>query len=104
YLVPYKDRCQLMIGYKGYMVLARRSGEVTSINARVVRQKDVFEYEDGLDRKLVHKPYMGPDEPGDIVAAYVVARFKDGDFAIDVVAKRDIDAIRKRSRASDAGP
>lgn len=104
YLVPYKDRCQLMIGYKGYMVLARRSGEVTSINAKIIHAKDRFEYEDGLERKLIHTPFMGAEEPGPIVGAYVVARFNNGDFAMDVMAKRDIDAIRKRSRASDSGP
>lgn len=104
YLVPYKDKAQLIIGYKGYMVMARRSGEVTSINASVVREKDHFDFDAGLERSLRHKPYLGPEDPGDVYAAYVCARFKNGDYDVRVMSRRDIDKIRKRSRASESGP
>ena len=104
YLVPYKGKAQLIIGYKGYMAMARRSGEVTSINASVVREKDTFDFDAGLDRRLVHKPYLGPEDPGPVIAAYVCARFKSGDYDVRVMSRRDIDKIRTRSRASSAGP
>jgi recombinational DNA repair protein RecT len=102
YLVPYKDKCQLIIGYRGYMNLARRSNLVTSINAKVIRAKDEFLYEDGLDRKLVHKPFWG-DDPGEIVGAYCIARFSNGDFDLHAMSRRELDAIKNRSRAK-SGP
>lgn len=102
YLVPYGTKCQLIIGYRGYMNLARRSNLVTSINAKVIRAKDEFLYEDGLDRKLVHKPFWG-DDPGDIVGAYCIARFSNGDFDLHAMSRRELDAIKNRSRAK-SGP
>ena len=36
YLVPYKTEATLIIGYRGMLALARRSGEIQSITARVV--------------------------------------------------------------------
>jgi len=36
YYVPYKDECQFIIGYKGMIDLARRSGQISSIYAEVV--------------------------------------------------------------------
>jgi recombination protein RecT len=98
YLVPYGTTCQLIIGYRGYMNMARRSGQVTSIQARVVHAGDVFEYEDGLDRKLVHKPSWEKD-PGPVIGAYCIARFKEEDFALHAMSLRELNAIRDRSRA-----
>lgn len=102
YLVPYGKTCQLIIGYRGYMNLARRSGQVTSIMAKLVRQKDEFDYVEGLDRKLYHKPFWG-DDPGDIVGAYCITRFKEGEPDIFAMSRRELDAIKNRSRAK-SGP
>ncbi len=50
YLVPFYDKksnstkVQFMPGYKGLIELARRSGQVVSIDARVVYEGDLFEY------------------------------------------------------------
>jgi recombination protein RecT len=98
YLVPYGNTCQLIIGYRGYMNMARRSGQVTSIQARVVHAGDVFVYEDGLDRKLVHRPSWDKD-PGAIIGAYCIARFKEEDYALHAMSLRELDKIRDRSRA-----
>lgn len=103
YLVPYGNTCQLIIGYKGYMVLARRSNLITSIDARAVRAKDDFHFELGLDRKLTHKPYWGDGDAGDIIGAYVIARFTNGDYATYAMHRREIDKIKDRSRAK-SGP
>ena len=50
YLVPYwnnKQRsyeCQFQIGYKGYLELIRRTGEVSQVYARKVYENDLFVY------------------------------------------------------------
>ncbi len=48
YLVPYwnnQKKCfeaQLIPGYRGYLTLARRSGEVQSVSSRMVYENDAF--------------------------------------------------------------
>lgn len=103
YLVPYKDTCQLIIGYKGYIDLARRSGQISTIYARVVYSKDQFEYSFGLVEKLEHVPSRD-QEPGEVVAAYAVIKMKDGGVQFDVMSRREIDAIRSRSSSANNGP
>lgn len=103
YLVPFKSECQLIIGYRGLIDLARRSGQIVSIEAHVVREKDEYEIEFGIDPKLRHRPFLGGDA-GKMVLVYAVAKLKDGGVQSEVMTKADVDAIRKRSRASDSGP
>lgn len=103
YLVPFKDEVQLIVGYKGLVDLARRSGQLSTIFARVVYAKDQFEYAYGLSERLEHIP-SGEAEPGEVVAVYAVARLKDGGTQFEVMSRGEVDKIRERSRAKDDGP
>jgi recombination protein RecT len=103
YLVPYKNECQLIIGYRGMIDLARRSGNLVSITARVVHAKDDFSYSYGLDETLKHVPSTDPD-PGQLVYVYGVARLKDGGVQFEVMSKGEVDKIRARSKSSSSGP
>lgn len=114
YLVPYGNTCQLIVGYRGLIDLARRSGQIQSIEARVVRARDSFKIAYGLDPVLVHQPFMPitADEGGDgkdldagpLVAVYAIARLKDGAIQTEVMTRSQVDAIKKRSRSSSNGP
>lgn len=103
YLVPFKDEVQLIVGYKGLVDLARRSGQLSTIFARVVHAKDQFEYAYGLTERLEHIPSSDAD-PGDVVAVYAVARLKDGGTQFEVMTRAEVEKIRERSRAKDDGP
>lgn len=103
YLVPFKDEVQLIVGYKGLIDLARRSGQLSTIYARAVHAKDQFEYAYGLTERLEHIPTREAD-PGDIVAVYAVARLKDGGTQFEVMTAAEVAKIRERSRAKDDGP
>lgn len=102
YLVPYKTEATLIIGYRGLISLARRSGEILSIQSQVVRVGDVFEFEYGLEEKLKHVPALA--DRGEITHAYAVAKLKDGGVQFDVMTKGEVDAVRARSRAAGSGP
>lgn len=109
YLVPYRNNkkgvyeCQLIPGYLGLLALARRSGEIASIEARVVRAGDIFDYEYGLNQKLVHKPE--PQAKGDVTHVYAIARFKHGgEPQWTVMTTDEVARHRARSRASGDGP
>jgi recombination protein RecT len=104
YLVPYGKVATLIIGYRGLMDLARRSGDVTSIEARVVHEKDKYEFRYGTQADITHQPCRDADA-GDIVAAYGVAHLRNSDRpAIEWMWRKEIDAIRARSRAANNGP
>lgn len=108
YLVPYSVKgtktCQFIPGYRGLISLARRSGQIVSIEAHVVREGDVFDFSLGLAPVLVHKPNMDVAEPGPLKAVYGVAKLVGGGVQYEVMLKSEVDAVRKRSRSGDFGP
>lgn len=107
YLIPFNTKngmiCQLIPGYRGLLDLVRRSGQLKSVSAFVVYQKDLFDFEFGMEPKCVHKPSMIAD-PGPVVYAYAVAHMVNGGAQFAVMSKREIDGIRARSRAGRSGP
>lgn len=102
YFVPYGKEVTFIIGYRGMLDLARRSGEIKSIEAREVCANDKFDYAFGLEPKLTHVPATG--ERGEPTHYYGIAKFADGSYYFEVLSKQDVDSYRKRSRASDKGP
>jgi recombination protein RecT len=102
YLIPYGNECQLIIGYRGMIDLARRSGQIVSLAGEAVYANDLFEYELGLEPKLKHVPAQG--ERGALTHVYAVAKLVGGGFEFKVMSASDVDKIRKRSRASSSGP
>lgn len=103
YLIPYGKTCTLIPGYRGYIALARRSGEVQTLSAQVVYSNDVFELQYGTEDKLEHKPAM-TGERGNPIGAYCVIKYKDGGYSFDFMSAGDIEKIRKRSKAANDGP
>jgi recombination protein RecT len=93
-LIPRKnkgvDECQLVIEYRGLIKLARRSGELSTIYAEVVHERDTFTYTRGLDPRIDHIPYDGDDDPGQLTHCYAVAKFKDGGIQSVVLNRRDV--------------
>lgn len=93
---------QFIIGYKGMIDLARRSGHIQSIYAHAVYENDEFEYELGLHPKLTHKPSFG--DRGKFIGAYAVAHFKDGGYQMEFMPESEIEKRRGRSKSKDFGP
>jgi recombination protein RecT len=102
YIIPYGKEATFIIGYKGMIDLARRSGNIKSIYAHAVYENDDFEYEYGLHPALKHKPAM--TNRGEFIGAYAVAHFNDGGYQFEFMPKEEIDIRRKRSKASGNGP
>lgn len=110
HLVPFhntktgRKEAQLIIDYRGYVQLARRSGEVSKVWARIVREKDEFVVEAGTDDTLHHRPFLGQDDPGNVTHVYAVIAYRDGSQQFDWDTRAWVETIRKRSKASDKGP
>ncbi|MNX81415.1 recombination and repair protein RecT [compost metagenome] len=95
YMVPFKDEATLIIGYRGYVELIRRSGQIINIQATAVFENDVFEYEQGLDPKLRHVP--AKTNRGEITHFYSVAWFKNGQKSFIVMSREEVERIRDGS-------
>lgn len=99
----WEKQAQYMPMVKGLMQIMYRTGEVAMVDGVAVYEKDVFEYERGDMPRIIHKPYMGAENPGLVVAAYVVIKLKNGEIKREVMFRRDIEAVRNASKAKD-GP
>lgn len=87
---------QLVVGYKGLIDLARRSGHITSLNAGIHYSDDeLWDYEEGTEARLRHKP--GP-EAGKKLHAYAIAKFRDGGHAYVVLPWARVMRIRDASQ------
>lgn len=103
YILPYKSKAKFIPGFRGLMDMARRSGAITRIDARVVYENDYFDYEYGLEPALKHKP--ASSDRGGLVAVYAAAKFSEtNEVAFEVMSRAEVDAIRKRSPAGSYGP
>jgi recombination protein RecT len=109
-MVPFKDKqgryqAQLIIGYRGLIDLARRSGQIETIEARCVFEGDEWEQEFGLEPKLRHRPNWDAERTENtLLRVYGIARLRNGETVVEVMPKREIDRIRARSKAAKDGP
>ena len=99
----YEKHVQYMPMMGGILKKIRNSGELGSISANVVYEKDQFDYELGDEEKIYHKPHLGAAR-GKAIVAYAIARMKDGSIYREVMSVEEIEAIRAISRAKDDGP
>ena len=94
YLIPRRNNktgeweCQFQLGYKGLIDMAHRSSEIRDIQAHVVCKGDVFEYELGLEPKLVHKP--ASTDRGEPTHFYAVYHTKNGGYGFEVMSVEDV--------------
>lgn len=82
------DSVQVIVGYRGFIDLARRSGHIISISAHEVRKNDIFDFRYGLDEKLDHIPAL--ENRGNVVGFYAVAKLKDGGHQFEFMSHGDI--------------
>lgn len=96
-------RVQYMPMIGGILKKIRNSGELASISAQVVYDKDFFEYELGDNESITHKPFLG-EERGKPIAVYAVAKTKDDAIYREVMSVSDVEKVRAASRAGRFGP
>lgn len=100
HLIPYGKEVTLIVDWKGLVELAKRSGEVASWKAETVKERDEFSWENG---NISHRVNWREDR-GDLQCVYSVVRLANGDIDTEVMTLAEVEAIRKRSKASGSGP
>lgn len=109
YFVPFRNTrqktkdVQLIIGYRGFIELAWRSGKVVGIDAEVVYEKDRFRYTKGLNPTLEHIYHEGSDK-GERTHAYCIFHLRDGGKVWRVLTREDVMKAKDFSAAGNSGP
>ncbi len=94
YLIPYGTECQLQIGYRGMVDLARRSGHVKRITATIINDCDEWEAEYGTINTLTHKKPRVFNKNAVMTHVYAVAEYPDGSCQWELMSKEEIEYIR----------
>jgi recombination protein RecT len=98
----WEKQAQYMPMVRGLIDILYRAGGVAMVDGVAVYQKDKFEYERGDAPRIIHKPYIGADDAGPVVAAYAVVTLMNGAIKREVMTSRDIAAVRAMAK-SDTG-
>jgi recombination protein RecT len=115
FLIPRKVngvmQCCLDFSYRGLASLAIDTGAVLDMDSTVVHSKDKFDYEMGLEPKLIHKPFqIIEDEDGNIKVGnsgpmtyvYAIAILKNGIRKFIVLTKAEVEKVRMSSQAPNS--
>lgn len=121
YMVPFRNKknnnqleAQLQIGYRGFLTLARRSGEVSNVYSELVFECDHFAVQLGTAKQLHHVPNYEAEGRGEVYedsseliglrGAYAVVIYKDGAVDFEYMPLAELNRIRSSSKAADNGP
>ncbi len=91
YLIPYGAECTLQLGYRGMVDLARRSGNISSLSARIVYEGDDFHVKLGTDEGIEHTPRFKTTKAEFV---YAVAQLRDGGTQFDIMSIAEVEHIR----------
>lgn len=98
FFIPYRDSITPILGYKGLLTLLMRSSKVKKIWSEVVYEDDDFEYELGLEPKLLHTPnHLAVRNSNNIKCIYACAKLDD-EVIFKVMFKNEIQNIVNMSK------
>lgn len=98
-------KAQYMPMINGILKKIRNSGELASITAQLVFQKDSFKWwVDSDGEHLEHSPDVFAQDRGDVIGVYALAKTKDGSVYIEVMGAAEINSVRNASKSKDYGP
>lgn len=84
----------------GLMKLARNSGEISTMSARVVRGGDQFEVEYGDEERLTHRPRLDGEPGRPPTHVYAIAVMRDGGREREVMSWAEVGDIMRRSKSA----
>ena len=93
--VTVETQVQVIIGWKGMVDLARRSGQIVSIAAHEVCEGDDFRFAYGLNEELDHRPAM--KDRGAVIGFYAVAKLVGGGHSFEFMSCDEVNDIRDKA-------
>lgn len=115
YLVPRENKCCLDFSYRGLLKIAMDSGSVRSIQASVVYDFDIFDYQEGTETFIHFKRNLSPPEEFSadptkafwkhLLCVFSIATLHDGSKDHLILPAWKIEKVRNTSKAkSDRAP
>lgn len=92
FLVPFKGKCTLIPGWKGYVKQAHRSKMIRSLTSDVVYEKDDFHIELGTEPRVHHIPALRGR--GDIIGAVSIAKLVSSETYVEWMPIEDLERVR----------
>ena len=112
YLIPYEENtpsgrkmtCHFQMGYKGLIVLARRSKTIKTISCEVVCENDILDVQLGSDKHIKHS-FDIKKPRGEAVGYYCLVELENGGCQFNIMNVDDIkkhrDKFSKSYRSED---
>jgi recombination protein RecT len=101
HFLPHGGEVVVVVGYRGYVELAYRSGLVKDVSAELVYEGDAFKVAGGTRPGIIHE--IQPPGERALVAAYAVAHLKSGGTVFRVLYEEDWERARKASQLGSKG-
>jgi recombination protein RecT len=102
YFIPRSNEVTVQIGYQGYIELARRTGQIASIEANLVYESDDFTIAYHLDSKFEHRPNLRRTADDKVLGVYAYAKLTTGERLFTWMAYADVEHVRRTSSGNSA--
>lgn len=102
YIIPYGKEAKFQLGYQGLVTLLFRTNRIAGITANIIFKNDEFDYQEGLDAHLIHKPAMFGKSKGEPIGVYTVVQMKGGTKTFKVMDRDAVMSIKELSKAKNA--
>jgi recombination protein RecT len=83
-----------MIGYKGFITLLYRGSIVKNLWAECVFEGDKFEYELGLNPKIIHVPSFESRNSNKITHVYAVVKLSNNETQFVLMSRKEVEQVR----------
>lgn len=109
YLIPYRNNktnqtdCQMQVGWRGLVFLAKKNKELTNIWSTLVYRDDEIIVTHGTAPSIHHTSTFSSRGDKDITGVYACASYKDGTTAFELLSREECESIRNRSQAVKGG-
>jgi recombination protein RecT len=107
-LVPFRQGGKKVVTpipqYKGLIKRATETGSVKSVDVIQVYENDEFEWEEGTNARIFHKPTKLGKSKGEVLGVYAIYTMPDGTRKHHVMDKEDVERIRNMAAAYKAKP
>jgi recombination protein RecT len=101
YIIPYGKEAKFQLGYQGIVTLLYRTEKIVGITSNIVYKNDDFDFQEGVDAHLIHKPAFGKPK-GEPIGVYTIAEMKGGSKTFKVMDKESIMGIKALSKAKES--
>lgn len=103
YLVPRKNEVCLDISYMGLMYLAKKSGAIKTVEAKLVYAADNYQ-NNGTGEKPTHTSNTFAKDKGEVVGAYCISSNDNIYWYVEEMDRAALDKVKNASSSGDKGP